>query len=78
MLHERPPLLLLSQSGFKLLLSESLTDKLHCTYVNFLQHVIFARFLLIENYGKCALRKEPVIGQDLKQVFFKSLTDKFH
>ena len=48
------------------------------TYGNFLQRFIFAHFLLIEDYGKCALRKEPVIGCSFKHLFFKSLTDKFH
>ena len=48
------------------------------TYANFLQHFIFARFLLIEDYGKCALRLEPVIGCSFKHLFFKSLTNKFH
>ena len=48
------------------------------TYDNLLQHFIFARFLLIEDYGKCALRKEPVIGRGLKQLFFEKLTDKSH
>ena len=33
------------------------------TYANLLQHFIFARFLLIEDYGKCALRKGPDIGR---------------
>ena len=33
-------------------------------------------FLLIENYGKCALRKESVIGRGFKHLFFESLTDK--
>ena len=47
-------------------------------YDNLLQHFIFARFLLIEDYGKCALRKEMVIGRSLKQLYFESLTDKFH
>ena len=32
------------------------------TYVNLLQHFIFAQSLLIEGYGKCALLKEPVIA----------------
>ena len=48
------------------------------TYANLLQHLIFAHFLLIEDYGKCALRKEPLIGPGFKQLFFESLTDKFH
>ena len=48
------------------------------TYANLLQHFIFACFLLIEDYGKCALQKEPVIGRGFKQLFFESLTDKFH
>ena len=48
------------------------------TYANLLQHFIFARFLLIEDYGKCALRKEPVIGCSFKHIFFEGLTDKFH
>ena len=48
------------------------------TYAKLLQHFIFARFLLIEDYEKCALQKEPVIGRGFKQLFFESLTDKFH
>ena len=39
------------------------------TYANLLQHSIFARFLLIEDYGKCALRKEPIIGCSFKHHF---------
>ena len=46
------------------------------TYANLLQHFNFVPFLLIEDYGKCALRNEPVIGHGLKQPFFESLTDK--
>ena len=46
------------------------------TYVNLLQHFNFVTFLLVEDYGKCALRNEPVIGHGLKQPFFESLTDK--
>ena len=48
------------------------------TYANLLQHFIFARFLLIEDYRKCALRTEPIIGRGFKQLFFESVTDKFH
>ena len=48
------------------------------TYANLLQHFSLARFLLIEDYGKCGLRREPVIGRGFKQLFFESLTDKFH
>ena len=47
-------------------------------YANLLQHFIFARFLLLKDYGKCALRKELVIGRGFKYLFFESLTDKFH
>ena len=45
------------------------------TYANLLQHFIFARVLLIEDNGKCALEKEPVIGHVLRQLFFESLND---
>ena len=48
------------------------------TYANLLQYFIFARFLLIEDYEKCALRMEPVIGRGFKNLFPESLTDKFH
>ena len=41
------------------------------TSANLLQHFIFARFLLREDYGECALRKEPVIGRCLKQLRFE-------
>ena len=39
-------------------------------YANLLQHFILARFLLIEDHGKCALRKNPVIGCSFKHIFF--------
>ena len=40
------------------------------TCPNLLQHFFFfSRFLLIEDYGKCALRKEPVIGCSFKHHF---------
>ena len=55
-----------------------LPTNLISTYSNLLQPFIYARFLLKEDYGKCALRKEPVIGCGFKQLFFESLTDKFH
>ena len=42
------------------------------TYANLLQHFIIARFLLKADYGKCALRKEPVIGCSFKHIFRKS------
>ena len=48
------------------------------TYANLLQYFIFAWFLLIEDYEKCALRMEPVIGRGFKNLFPESLTDKFH
>ena len=48
------------------------------TYANLLQHFIFARFLLIEDYGKCVIRTEPVIGRGFKQLVFESVTDEFH
>ena len=47
-------LLLLPQSGVKLLLSESLADK----FKNF----SFIHFLLIKGYGKYSLRKESLIA----------------
>ena len=43
------------------------------TCANLLQYFIFARFLLIEDYEKCALRKEPVIGCGFKIYFLKVL-----
>ena len=45
---------------------------------NLFQHFIFACFLLIEDYGKCALRKEPVIGCSFIKTVFECLTDKLH
>ena len=39
-------------------------------YANLLQHFIFACFLLIEDHGKCALRKDLVIGCSFKHIFF--------
>ena len=43
------------------------------TYANLFQRFIFACFFLIEDYGKCALRKEPVIGCSfIKHIFRKS------
>ena len=47
-------------------------------YANLFQHFIFACFLLIEDYGKCALRKEPVIGCSFIKTVFECLTDKLH
>ena len=47
-------------------------------YANLFQHFIFACFLLIEDYGKCALRKEPVIGCSFIETVFECLTDKLH
>ena len=41
------------------------------TYANLLQRFIFAFFLLIEDYGECALWKEPVIGRSFKLLFPK-------
>ena len=41
-------------------------------YANLLQHFIFAHFLLIKDYGKCALRMEQVIGGGFKHLFFDS------
>ena len=48
------------------------------TCVNLLQHFVFSRFLLIDHYRKCALRKDQVIGCGFKRLFFESLIDKFH
>ena len=43
------------------------------TYANLFQRFIFACFFLIEDYGKCALRKELVIGCSfIKHIFRKS------
>ena len=43
------------------------------TYANLFQHFIFASFFLMEDYEKCALRKEPVIGCSfIKHIFRKS------
>ena len=55
-----------------------LPTNLISTYSNLLQRFIFARFLLKEDYGKCAVRKQSVIGCGFKQQFFESLTNKFH
>ena len=40
------------------------------TYANLFQHFVFACFLLIEDYGTCALRKEPVIGCNFIKTYF--------
>ena len=42
-------------------------------YANMFQLFILACFLLIEDYGKRTLRKEPVICHCLKQLFFESV-----
>ena len=42
------------------------------TCVNLLRNFFFAHFLLIEGYGKCALRKKLVIAPFVEQ--FKSAT----
>ena len=52
---------------------EVLLINISSNYANFFQRFLFPRFLLIEDYGKCALRKEPVIGCSLiKHIFRKS------
>ena len=46
-----------------------------------IKHFIFARLLLIEDYGKWTLQKELLIvptQNGLKQLLWESLTDKFH
>ena len=45
-----------------------------CTFANFLQHFIFARFQLIEDYGKYTLRKEQVVPTFVKR--FKKMVEK--
>ena len=43
------------------------------TYANFFQHYVFPHFFLREDYGKCALGKEPVVGCSfIKHIFRKS------
>ena len=37
-----------------------------------IKYFIFARFLLIEGYGKCVLRKEPIISPFVER--FKAAT----
>ena len=41
-------------------------------YANLLKHFVFPRFLLIENYEKCAIRKDSVIVPFVEQ--FKTAT----
>ena len=53
----RCQLLLLSQNCFKQLLQQNLTDNFISPYAECLKHFILARFVLIEGYGKRALRK---------------------
>ena len=72
MLYGRWQLLLPSQSCFKQLLSESLTDKFHYYLCQCASAFLFAHFLLIEGYRKCALRKEPVTTPFVEQ--FKTAT----
>ena len=56
-------LLLLSQGGFKPLLSgEYLADKFHQYNHNCLKNFSFTHFLLIKGYGKYSLRKESLIA----------------
>ena len=69
LLYGRRQLLLLSHSVFKQLLSANLTDKYYQYLSQFASAFFFSRFLLIEDYGKCALRKEPVIGCSFKHHF---------
>ena len=45
-----------------------------CTFANSLQHFIFARFLLIEDYGKYTLWKEQVIATFAEQ--FQKMVEK--
>ena len=72
MLYGRRQLLLLSQSCFKQLLAESLTDKFHYYLCQCASAFLFAHFLLIEGYRKCTLRKEPVTAPFVEQ--FKTAT----
>ena len=58
MLYERRQSLLLSQGGFKQLLSQILTD----TCANWHKNFSFTHFLLIKGYRKYSLRKESVIA----------------
>ena len=57
MLYRRRQLLPLSQSGFKQLLSECLTDKFYE-----LQRFNFSHFQLIEDYEQGALQKESIFA----------------
>ena len=50
-----------------------LLTNINSTYANLFQYFLFPRFLLIEDYGKCALQKEPVSGCSfIKHIFRKS------
>ena len=52
---------------------QALLINITSTYANLFQHFIFASFFLIEDYEKCALRKEPVISCSfIKHIFRKS------
>ena len=64
-------LLLLSPSCFKQLLPENLTEKFHYYLCRFASHFILLVFCT-EGYGKCALRKEPVIAPFVER--FKIVT----
>ena len=55
-------LLLLSQNGFKQLLSESLMMNIISTYTNWVKNFSVAHFLLIQGYKKYYLRKDSVIA----------------
>ena len=45
-----------------------------CTFANFLQDFIFARFQLIEDYGQYTLRKEQVVATFVER--FKKMVEK--
>ena len=46
----------------------------NCTFANFLQDFVFARFQLIEDYGKYTLRKEQVVATFVER--FKKMVEK--
>ena len=61
MLYGRRQLLLLSQTDPNNFFQKVLLIHFISTYANLLQHLNFAHFLLIKGYGKCVLRREPLL-----------------
>ena len=60
--------LLLSLSGLKQLLEKALLVNSISPHFKLLTHFVFPQFLLIEDCGKCALRKELVIAAFVELV----------